>query len=146
MARAPVRRQALHVIDQSVGSLPEPHALRGWRSIVFAPVGEINSGADHQVLDGAGDQYFSCRRLCPDPRRYVDRKPAEVIAADLAFPGVEAGAKAQSETLGGLPDRPCAANRPCGPVERGHETVAGGLDLIATKTAKLFPYGPIVVV
>ena len=40
VARAPVRRQALHVIDQSVGSLPEPHALRGWRSVVFAPVGD----------------------------------------------------------------------------------------------------------
>jgi len=84
----------------------EPPGPRHTLQLVFSSVGEIDARADHQILDGARHQHLSCGRLRPDPGGYVDGKPAEVIATDLALPGVEAGSKPQSQTLGGLPDRP----------------------------------------
>ena len=81
MARAPVRRQALHVIDQSVGSLPEPHALRGWRSIVFAPVGDgqrRRRGSDGARLAAAILALLCCVLVIRYNSR-IDRAIVEVI-------------------------------------------------------------------
>jgi uncharacterized protein (TIRG00374 family) len=81
VARAPVRRQALHVIDQSVGSLPEPHALRGWRSIVFAPVGDgqrRRRGSDGARLAAAILALLCCVLVIRYNSR-IDRAIVEVI-------------------------------------------------------------------
>ena len=81
MAWAPVRRQALHVIDQSVGSPPEPHALRGWRSIVFAPVGDgqrRRRGSDGARLAAAVLALVCCILVIRYNSR-IDRAIVEVI-------------------------------------------------------------------
>jgi uncharacterized membrane protein YbhN (UPF0104 family) len=69
------------VIDQSVGSLPEPHALRGWRSIVFAPVGDgqrRRRGSDGARLAAAILALLCCILVIRYNSR-IDRAIVEVI-------------------------------------------------------------------
>jgi uncharacterized protein (TIRG00374 family) len=69
------------VIDQSVGSLPEPHALRGWRSIVFAPVGDgqrRRRGSDGARLAAAILALLCCVLVIRYNSR-IDRAIVEVI-------------------------------------------------------------------
>ena len=73
------------MIDQSVGSLPEPHALRGWRSIVFAPVGDgqrRRRGSDGARLAGALLALLCCVLVIRYDSR-IDR--AIVITAALVM-------------------------------------------------------------
>jgi uncharacterized membrane protein YbhN (UPF0104 family) len=69
------------VIDQSVGSLPGPHALRGWRSIVFAPVGDgqrRRRGSDGARLAAAILALLCCILVIRYNSR-IDRAIVEVI-------------------------------------------------------------------
>ena len=69
------------MIDQSVGSLPEPHALRGWRSIVFAPVGDgqrRRRGSDGARLAAAILALLCCVLVIRYNSR-IDRAIVEVI-------------------------------------------------------------------
>jgi glycosyltransferase 2 family protein len=69
------------VIDQSVGSVPEPHALRGWRSIVFAPVGDgqrRRRGSDGARLAAAILALLCCVLVIRYNSR-IDRAIVEVI-------------------------------------------------------------------
>jgi uncharacterized protein (TIRG00374 family) len=69
------------VIDQSVGSIPEPHALRGWRSIVFAPVGDgqrRRRGSDGARLAAAILALLCCVLVIRYNSR-IDRAIVEVI-------------------------------------------------------------------
>src|SRR5687767_361049 len=61
------------------------HALQLGR----AAVGELDPGADDEVLDGARDEHLTGLRAGADSRADVDRHAANVVAAALALAGVE---------------------------------------------------------
>ncbi len=62
---------------------------------------------------------------------------ADVVAADLAFAGVQPGAHLDAEGLHRVSNCHGAADRSLRAVERGQETVAGGVHLAAAEANEL---------
>jgi hypothetical protein len=56
--------------------------------LVFSPFGKRESGADHEVLDRAGNEYFAGAGQVCDPGADVDGQPADIIGDELALAGV----------------------------------------------------------
>src|SRR5262249_39540859 len=104
---------------------------------VLAAVGEVDPGADDEVLDGAGDEHLTRLRERADARADVDREPADVIADRLALAGVQAGAQLEPQSLQLVANRERAADRARRTVERREEAVAKRLHRPAAVTHEL---------
>jgi hypothetical protein len=63
--------------------------------------------------------------------------PATFSVGHLAFAGVQAGTDREPKLAHTFDDGACAANRPCGAVERGEESVTGRVDLAPTEAQQL---------
>jgi hypothetical protein len=122
--------------DQALTGV-EPPGSRNTLQVVFATVVEGDARAGDEVLDRARDQHFIGIGCGGDTRGDMDGEASEVVAADLAFSGVEPDANFDPEPLSGLNDRVGAANGPGGTVEGGYETVTGGVDFLAMGPSQL---------
>ncbi len=60
-----------------------------------------------------------------------------VVGEDFDFAGVDAGAHIDARTAGSVSDREAAPYSRSSALERRQETIAGGLDLAATKAVQL---------
>jgi hypothetical protein len=69
----------------------------------------------------------------------VHRDAADVVAANLALAGVQPGTHLDAERLHRVADRHRATDRSLRTVEHRDETVAGGVDLAASKPSELRP-------
>ena len=79
--------------------------------------------------------FGSCE--CADACADVHGDAADVVAADLAFAGVQSRTYFDAERLHGLADRHGAADRSLRAVERREEAVARGVHLAASKPGEL---------
>src|SRR6266566_8903100 len=119
--------------------LPSSAALNGEQAplarnaleLRCAPVAEGDSGACDEVPDRARDDHLAGAGLRCDPRADVDRDPADLGVHALALAGVQPGPHLDAEIADALGDRTRAADPAGGPVERGEEAVAGGVELRA---------------
>ena len=96
--------------------------------LVLAAILEADARAGDQVFDGAGDEHLAgvCER--GDASTNVHGQPADVIAVELAFAGMDGGAHFEAEPAYLLGDRGGASDRPRWPVEGGQEAVPGRVD------------------
>ena len=78
-------------------------------------------------------------RECADARADVHADAADVVAADLAFAGVQPGAHFDAECLHGVADRHGAADRALRAVEHGQEAVSRGVHLAAAEAREFRP-------
>src|SRR5262249_55063191 len=92
-----------------------------------AAVLETGARADDQVTHGARNEDLVGAGLPEDPRRDVDREPADVGAQQFAFACVDAYADLDAQCLGLSAQRLGAANGLSRAVERGEVPVAGAL-------------------
>src|SRR5215471_5069134 len=90
---------------------------------------ERQSGAGHEVAHRLRNQHFARRRKTSDARADVHRDPGNVVAYELAFPGVQATAHVKTERAHRIADRTGATNRTRRPIEGGEEAVTRGVDL-----------------
>ncbi len=74
----------------------------------------------------------------------MDGNAAQIIAATLAFAGVQAGAYIEAKVLQALPDRLRALNRPGRAGERQNETIPRRVDRLTIEIPDLAPDGGIV--
>jgi len=70
----------------------------------------------------------------------MDGQSPEVVTADLTFACVESSPDLEPELAGGLGDGLSAADGSSWTVERGHESVAGGIDLPPSEPPELIAY------
>src|SRR3954470_3462762 len=101
------------------------HALE----LVRAAVGELEAGADHEVLDRAGDEHLAGRGLGADASADVHGHAADVVSHHLDLAGVQTGANVEAERLHSLGRRRRAADRSGRAVERRQEAIAHRLHL-----------------
>src|SRR5438093_11126876 len=107
--------------------------------LVDATVGEAEAGSGDEVLHrGRGDDLSgACHRA--DPLRDVDGDTADVAAAYLNFPGMQASPDVDSQIGHGVPERRRASHGPRRPVERGQDAVPGELHHSAPEAPDLPP-------
>ena len=74
----------------------------------------------------------------------VHGDPADVVAAEFAFSGVQPGAHLDAERLYRVANRHGAADRSLRTVEHRQEPVARGVHLAAPKTSQLRPHDGVV--
>src|SRR5215204_4266046 len=115
----------------ALGHSEETPVARHPAQLVRAPVLEVDSRADHEVLDRARDEHLAGLGTRHHPGGYVHGEAAQVVAHHLELARVEARAQLEPQLPHGLRDRCRAADRPGGAVEGGEEAVAGALDLAA---------------
>src|SRR5207253_11092148 len=114
--------------------LPVPwHTFQG----VDATVSELDSGPGDQVRNRARAPYFARPGGGPDARADVDGDAADIVADQLAFAGVEAGAYLDPELAHRVASRTGAADRARGPIEGGEKAVAHRLHRAAPVALEL---------
>jgi len=111
---------------------------------VLAAVLELDARPHDEILDRGGHQDLARAGQRRDPGRDVDGEPAEVLAPDLAFSGVQPDPKLHPERPGRLNNLLCAADGPGWTVEGGHEAVPGGVDLLAPGSPQLVSHRSVV--
>src|SRR5262245_31044381 len=95
---------------------------------------EADTGARHEIFDGAGHKHLAFIGLCGDPRADVAGGTGERLIADVAPTGVDTDADAESDACARVSDRAAAANSAGGAIEAGgEEAVAGGIDRLAAE-------------
>ena len=93
--------------------------------LVAAAVLEADGGAEHQVADGRGDQHLAAACLGGDPCTDVHGHAAEIVAENLALPGVDARADLDAELFRRRRDDPLRGpDGSRGPVEAREHAVA----------------------
>src|SRR5438034_3865649 len=109
-----------------------------------APVGEVDPRSGHEVLHRPGNEHLtrSCERA--DARRDVNSDAADVVPHHLALSRVHAGPNTDSQLLGGVEDRPSAADRARRTVERSQEPIPDRLDLASAEPPERRPHDPLV--
>src|SRR6266536_3596783 len=100
---------------------------------------ELQARTRDQVAHGARDEHLVGIRQGADPRRDVNRHPADVVAHHLTLAGVKAGASRDAKCPGGSDDRLRAADAPGRTVEGGEEAVAQRLHLLPSETRERLP-------
>jgi hypothetical protein len=86
------------------------------------------------------------RSQARDPRRDVYCHACDVIASQLDLTGVQASPDLKADARDCIADRSCSPHRAGRPIERGEESVAGGLDLAPAAACQGGPHEPIVLV
>jgi hypothetical protein len=112
--------------------------------LVLASVIELDAWANHQVLDGSGDEDFAFPCQAPYPRGYVNGQTAEVVSSDLAFAGMNTGAYFQIDPSDGLDDCFRTSDGSGWTIESDHEAVSGRFDLTPSEPPQLVSYQMIV--
>src|SRR5262245_12872430 len=103
------------------------HTLEG----VQAAFGELDARAQHEVADGARDEYFPGLGKCADPGTDVHGESGYVVSAPLALTGVQACANAEPDPARIRGDPGCATNCTGGSVEDREKPVTQVLDLLS---------------
>src|SRR5581483_1868225 len=109
------------------------HALQ----LVHAAVLELDPGAGDEVLHRLRDDDLPGARARCDPRGDVHGDAAQLVAEPLALARMDTGADVDAEDAARVLDRAGAPDGAGGPVERGHEAVAGAVDLLAAEALEL---------
>src|SRR6185369_9158552 len=97
---------------------------------------KAQSGAGNQVLDGARDKHFAGTGQRRDARADMDHDPADLVAHDLAFASMQAGADRETERLDAVRYGASAADRARGAIESGKKTITGCVDLATAEAGK----------
>src|SRR3954468_8503138 len=95
---------------------------------VAAAVGELDTRPDDEIPDCPRDQYFPLAGESSDPRADVDGDLPDVVAPQLHFAGVEAGADGDGQAVAQSGRTTNGARRA---VERRQQTVARRLDQLS---------------
>jgi len=108
----------------------KPPCARHSLEVVQSSIPELNPGAGHQVLHGAGDQNLSRGGDGCHPGGGVDGDAADTMSAlpQLDLPGVQSGADVARERTDRFLDRPGGTDSAPRSIERGQDSVSGGLD------------------
>jgi hypothetical protein len=117
------------------------HALHGekppllWHALkhVGATFDEADARPSHKVSDRARHEDFARRRQGADPSSDVHGYPSEIVAANLALPGMHSRPDFQVQRSNLSCDGSCASDRSCRSVKAGDESVTYRLDLSAPK-------------
>src|SRR4051794_20658999 len=112
--------------------------------VVFAAVGEVEACACGEVFDGLAHEHFGGTGEGADAGADGDGDAGDVVAVVFDFADVDAGADFDVELVDTCGDFLCAANGAGGPVEGGEESVAHGLDLVATKAGEFASHDRVV--
>ncbi len=107
----------------------QPPLPRRALQLMHAALGELQAGADHQLLDRARDADFAGGGQGADAGADVHGHAGDVVVDELDLAGVDAGADGEGGE--GVADGGGAADGAGGAVEGGEEAVAHGLDLAA---------------
>src|SRR5215218_4420321 len=91
---------------------------------VLAAIGEVDAGADDEVLDRVRDEHLARRRQRTDARTDVDGESADVVADRLALARVQTRAQLDAQIAHCVAQLERTADRPRRPVERCEEGVA----------------------
>src|SRR5882672_11402612 len=94
---------------------------------------ESKARPGHQILDRAGDEYFTALGERGHARADVHRDASQLVPHDLALASVHAGANLDAEASYALGDRTARPHRARGTVERRQKAVARRVDLAATE-------------
>ena len=97
-------------------------------------VAEQDARPEHQVAHRARHQYLVRRGRLGDPDGNVDGDTSYVGVDHLAFAGVQAGPRLQSDPSGRVADAHRAMDGPARAVEPGEDALAPASDLLASKS------------
>src|SRR4029079_206132 len=121
-------------------------ALQGFGAVIA----KAQSGAGNQVFDGARDKHFAGTGQRRDARADMDHDPADLVAHDLAFSCMQAGADRETERLDAVRYGASTADRARGAIEGisgaddvseqdyGQDTI--GLDAVPNAGEKFFDF------
>ena len=99
--------------------------------LMLATILNTDSRSAHEVLDGARDEYVTRASERRDAGADRDRDPDDLAVADFALAGVETGPHLETDRSQWIAEDSGGENRPGGPIERGEEPIAGGVELPA---------------
>ena len=115
--------------------------------IVFQPLQvkraqslERNAGADAQVLDRPRRQGLTRAGFGGYSRRNMQGDARVGAPRQYALARMQSSAQFQAQWFGRLMNRQCTSNCASRAIKRDHETVAGGIDLDASKTRNLLAH------
>ena len=98
-----------------------------------APIGELESRADHKIFDGSRHEDLAGSRAGGHAGADMHSETADFLIHGLALTGVDPGTHVQTEETHGVPNRDRASHRSCRAIESCKEPVTGGLDLTSIK-------------
>ena len=98
---------------------------------------ELDTRPDHEVFDGAGDDYLTRLRLGRHPGANVHGDTGDVIVNEFALTGVHTDPELQIQRGHGIPDGPGALNCPAGSMEDCQETISSRVHLMTFETGQL---------
>jgi hypothetical protein len=106
---------------------------------MLASVLELDARAGDEIPDGLGDEHLPGIGRSRDAGGDVYGDPTEFVADPLALAGVDARPDLKTELRDSVLDRASASDSTSGAIERGHESVAGGVDFNAAEALELTP-------